>query len=475
MSLFDERRAADAFWQDLVGGPLPVPKRMRAPGESLLVLPRGPLTTAAPEPFFGDAPGQGWQVAGWPGALFIGLRADDLVVRRRADGGYDAVPAADANPAIVFRGPDRRLRRDTLVLRRQPAAGPRAVPIPDEQAPNQVCGFFGPHNIRRTLIEICQAVRDRANAEWAAWHTGTPPAPLFEGNSAMFGRMFGYYLAANGTLRPDTLLAIQATALGAVNYAPLLTATTSAAANTAATTLATTLTAGAPPPAIPGLANLVRTELLHAREANLDTDGGFAAWSAVFVVNCVRLAGIGQGLETIVGTASTHMNPNVLLLGAVSHAGYTIEARNRTPGTTGTYQAFDPGQRAVRIGDIIVLDRQATTENGVVTLAALSARNTHGDIVVEVNRQQGQAITIGGNLGDGSASPPARQDSARKRRYPLDANGRLVRNRQQLITQEDNAGTLPALPVTSTDPLHRRSTARIFALLSPVERCVAVP
>lgn len=473
MSLFDERRAADVFWRDLVGGAQPARTRPRprAAGESLLVLPRGALTAAAPEPFFADAPGQGWHVAGRPGALFLGLRGDDLVVRRRADGGYDLVPAADANPATVFRGPDRRLRRGTLVLRRQ-RGEPGTVGIPDEQNPPQVCGFFGPHNIRRTLIEICQAVRDRANAEWTAWHDGA--TPRFEGAATMFGRLFGYYLAANGTLRTDALLAIQATALGPVNYAPLLTATTGTAANTAATTLAATLTAGVLPPAIPGLATLVREELLHAREANLDTSSGYSAWSAVFVSTCVRLAAIGQGLETIVGTASTHIGANVLLAGAVSHAAYTIAARDRrAAGTTGTYHAFTPAERSLRIGDVIVLDRQATSADNVVTLAALTARLTHGDIVVEVARQQRFAVTIGGNLSDGSDPAPPRQDSARKRRYPLDENGRLVRDRGQLIAQEDAAGVLPALPLTSTEPLHRRSTARIFALLSPVESCAA--
>jgi hypothetical protein len=51
----------------------------------------------------------------------------------------------------------------------------------------------------------------------------------------------------------------------------------------------------------------------------------------------------------------------------------------------------------------------------------------------------------------------------------------LMVDRQQLFTQEDDTGTLPALPLTSTQNLAGHSTARIFALLAPVEECAAVP
>jgi hypothetical protein len=75
-------------------------------------------------------------------------------------------------------------------------------------------------------------------------------------------------------------------------------------------------------------------------------------------------------------------------------------------------------------------------------------------------------VTIGGNVGD----------SVRRRRFPRDAaTGRLAISRQQLYTQENNAGVLPALPPNTTQNLHDHSTARVFALLSPVEECAAVP
>jgi len=108
--------------------------------------------------------------------------------------------------------------------------------------------------------------------------------------------------------------------------------------------------------------------------------------------------------------------------------------------------------------------RDGITAAAVTTLAALAAGLiTHGDIVVEV--QPGFLVTIGGNVGD----------SVRRRRYPLNAQGMLVVDRRQLYAQEDNAGALPAVPVQTARALADRSTARIFALLSPVEECAAVP
>ena len=112
------------------------PRPARRPRATAEALPRGPLTSRSPEPFFGDAPGESWQVVGAPGALFTGLRADDVVVRRGDDGGWNAMLAGDASPSLVYRSPSR-LRRATLVLRRQPAHEPRPFAPPDEQAPAQ--------------------------------------------------------------------------------------------------------------------------------------------------------------------------------------------------------------------------------------------------------------------------------------------------------------------------------------------------
>ena len=64
--------------------------------------------------------------------------------------------------------------------------------------------------------------------------------------------------------------------------------------------------------------------------------------------------------------------------------------------------------------------------------------------------------------------------SCRQRRYPFN-NNRLVIARNQLYVGEDNTGVLPALPVMTNQNLQSRSTLRIFALLSPIEACAAVP
>jgi hypothetical protein len=85
-------------------------------------------------------------------------------------------------------------------------------------------------------------------------------------------------------------------------------------------------------------------------------------------------------------------------------------------------------------------------------------------LVVDVVRGD-HAITIGGNLG-GTVS---------RRKYPLDPDSRLVVAQSQLYTQEANSTVVPPWPATSTADLHGNSTARFFALLSPVPSCVIVP
>jgi hypothetical protein len=192
------------------------------------------------------------------------------------------------------------------------------------------------------------------------------------------------------------------------------------------------------------------------------------AWSAAFVTACIRGAGITEGLEATIAPGRQHVGANVLLQAALMHASYTVAARNRRnarPSQAGTYHAFTPSERAPQLGDVIVQDRRdGITAAQVQRLETLAGGViTHGDIVVDVQPQF--VVAIGGNVGD----------SSRKRRYPLTAAGKLVVDREQLYTQEDNAGVLPALPSRSTVPLAGRSTARIFALLSLVEQCAAVP
>jgi hypothetical protein len=355
----------------------------------------------------------------------------------------------------------------TRVFHRHAEADLFAAELFGESEVVEVSGFFGPNNVRRTEQEIRDAVVGLANAEWTAWHTAAG-APRPEGDAAMFGRLVGYYLAAAGSLMPDTLTAAQGTAFGA-NYATLLAAGATAATITAeATRLAGVLLAGAPAGGAPAVPDRVATAIRQAREAHANV-GAFAAWSAAFVTACVRGAAIAQGLEAVIPPGRRHVGANELLLASLTHADYTIEARRRRAATLprrrGTYHAFEPRERAPRPADIIVQDRRpGITAAQVTTLAGLmSGVITHGDIVVEV--QPGFVVTIGGNLGD----------SSRRRRYPLDGDGRLVVNRRELFTQENNAGVLSPVPAQTALNLADLSTARIFALLSPVEESAAIP
>jgi hypothetical protein len=125
------------------------------------------------------------------------------------------------------------------------------------------------------------------------------------------------------------------------------------------------------------------------------------------------------------------------------------------------------------VGDVIIQDRTARLR--IVDVYQFNAipsinvgRALHGDIVVDVPSNANYAETIGGNIGE----------SVTRRRYPLDAAGKLVVDRTQSYTQENNAGHFPAqFPGAGNQSglLRGATTARIFALLSPVQQCVAVP
>jgi hypothetical protein len=170
-----------------------------------------------------------------------------------------------------------------------------------------------------------------------------------------------------------------------------------------------------------------------------------------------------------------HECRDVLLLATEAHRWYVLEAYRARFGPAardGTYHAFEPHERSVQDGDVIIQDRTPRLDLGHVyrfsRIPGIGAgRSLHGDVVVAVNQRAGYAETIGGNVGD----------SVTRRRYPLDAAGKLVVARAQLHTQEDNACTFPAaFPGVGNHHgvLQSSSTARIFALLSPVEQRVAV-
>lgn len=323
----------------------------------------------------------------------------------------------------------------------------------------QVCGFFRPDNTARTMAQVRAAIVARANAEWTAWHTGSTPKP--ECDAGMFGRLIGYYLAANRSILPDSLTAIQANALSAINYGPLLAATAATSAQVSA--IRTLLLAGAPGSTA---TTTIDSAMAQAREGH-DSLGSFRAWSAAFVSACIRGAAIGEGIEAVTTPGRTHVGLDRPLRPSLSHATYVIRARaDRAAGRRGRYHAFVPSARAPQLADIVVQDRRDNIGPGQVrALATLPAGvETHGDIVVEV--AAGSVVTIGGNVADG----------VRKRRYPRDTiTGLLVTTVPQLYAQEDEAGTLAAVPGTSCQALADKSTRRIFALLSLEEECRAAP
>jgi len=343
-----------------------------------------------------------------------------------------------------------------------PAAAAFAEPI------QTVCGFFGPDNVVLTEQNLRDGVRDVALQERQAWFDAAGNARS-ETELGQFGQLVFYNLGRESAILPTTLTAAQAAAIsGGVNYNVLWSdASTNAQVNTAVSQVRTALLTGAPNPGNPANLNtLVDQSLRNARSSRLD---GFA-WSSVFVCTCVRRMAIQLGIEGEV--QGTHVGRDELLLAHEAHRVYVVEAFRRRFGPNqkdGTYHAFRIDERAPQVGDIVVQDRQANNIGGVVTFDQIptvlpAGRNMHGDIVVEVNATD--VVTVGGNLSGG----------VRRRRFPLDANGRLVVAREQLFTQEAADGSLAAVPVVNNAAgLNGQSTGRLVTLLSLVQVCAAVP
>lgn len=335
-------------------------------------------------------------------------------------------------------------------------------------------GFFSPNNVIVTEQDLRDAIGTGAQTERGNW-LDTTGNLLREDENSQFGLLVKYWLASKSHIRPTTLTAAQTKAVSsATNYGQLLNenATEPEISAEAATVRATLLT-GAPDTVSPAdLRTLVEQSLISSRFSRFNDDNR-GRWSAAFVVAVVRNAAIQLGLEVMSG--STHIGRYGLLVGTSAHRVYVLEAYNRRFGTnrrSGTYHAFRPNERTPQIGDIIIQDSlQVNSINNVIDFDDIpttlnSVYNLHGDIVVEVPNGADYIIAIGGDV----------DDSTRRRRYPLDANRRLVVDRTQLYTQESDSGNLPNLPETdNSQGLHARSTGRIFALLSLVQQCAAVP
>ncbi|MGB7208409.1 MAG: DUF2272 domain-containing protein [Pyrinomonadaceae bacterium] len=210
-----------------------------------------------------------------------------------------------------------------------------------------------------------------------------------------------------------------------------------------------------------GIDSFIDAALLSAHNSRADVE----PWSAAFVSSCVRAAAIDLKLEVMSG--GVHRGKDILLKASQKHAEYIIDARDKP--APGRYQAFKPENRAVAVGDIVCADRKSFIEvtDRRQTLSGLTTGTLlHGDIVVEVQKTGSNPYveTIGGNVGQ----------TVRKRRYPLDSSGKLIVSETVLVDQEEDSGKFhwPVAKLTHKPSMvHRQSTFRIFALLSPVGIC----
>ncbi|MFD3458306.1 DUF2272 domain-containing protein [Nocardia fluminea] len=346
--------------------------------------------------------------------------------------------------------------------------------------PNLWCGFFGPGETRVRDKDLRDAIVQTAESERLKWFNAAQNSALREGAGTQFQHLIRYALARHSSIRPTTLTAAQ-TQAAVPNYGPLLMNPTPARI----VRVREDLLAGAPhvgTPSTPSnLEVLVESNIRSALDFknDINTQTTQSAWSAVFVLFCVRAAAIQTGLEA--DFDDQHVGRDGLLFGdgSTGHRTYIVEAYNRLRGSTkATYHAFPATERAVQLGDIIVLDRQAERIADVVQYAGISTlgggRQLHGDIVVKIVAGH-HVETIGGNLAD-TNTPAAASGGVRKRRYPLDAASRIVVSETQNFAQERATGILPPIPPPNAagGVLSERSTGRIFALLSPVEDCAMV-
>ena len=328
----------------------------------------------------------------------------------------------------------------------------------------EFCAFFGPGTVNVTEQALREAVVQSAVDERDIWFNAAGNVIREDANS-QFGHLVRYWLGRFGDVPPDHLAALQAKAVdGTVNYGLLHNAATSAAdVNIEVIRVRNDLmTVAAGAPAL--VRGRVEASVRKSRDSGVILpDTSRTAWSSVFVSATIRKVAMDLGIESM--DSGVHEGKNGLLLYHNAHRVYVAEAfKRKAASVAGTYHSFETTGRAVQVGDIIVQDRQAGAIRDVwryadIPTLATTGRNMHCDIVVEVAAGGDHAVTIGGNLGN----------STRRRGYPIDADGKLIVNREQDYVQEDDAGVLPAIPATNAAAgLRSLSTGRIFALLSPV-------
>ncbi len=128
------------------------------------------------------------------------------------------------------------------------------------------------------------------------------------------------------------------------------------------------------------------------------------AWSAAFISFVLKQAGVGNRFKT------TKAHCHYVELARVAAASNAKKA----------YHALDPYSATPAIGDIVVAGReyaeQLTFKQAELAYKADGLYPSHGDFVIEVDAQKGEAVVAGGNVGDSVAS----------KRLLLSPKGRLV-------------------------------------------------
>ncbi|HEX6086014.1 MAG TPA: DUF2272 domain-containing protein, partial [Thermoanaerobaculia bacterium] len=204
----------------------------------------------------------------------------------------------------------------------------------------------------------------------------------------------------------------------------------------------------------------VATKVGEALQAAHNSRADSEAWSAAFVSAVVRSVALKLKLERMIGGRPS--GQNALLLTSRAHWKYVKAALTSK---SGRYQAFDPRAHAVEPGDLIATYRKEFKERRIpLTAAGVHEQLLHVDIVVAVEQAK-FAEAIGGNVGH----------SVRRRRYPLDAAGKLVVERDKLYVTRRDDGTFPPFGTTAYKTmLHPASTGRIVALLRLVPQCKTI-
>jgi len=102
------------------------------------------------------------------------------------------------------------------------------------------------------------------------------------------------------------------------------------------------------------------------------------AWSAAFVSYVIKEAGVNFPYQG-------------------NHANYSQEVRVNGKSRAIPWAAKNPESSKIAVGDVVVFNRAG---NNLTYTTPVWKGSSHGDIVTEVNREQGYIKVIGGNVGD---------------------------------------------------------------------------